>query len=389
MKKCEYPWNIMKNAYSGKMRDSKALDPLSSLQLKKLEDYFYEITYDTDFDYAQGEIYLSKYGQNFGGCSAARKSNLIGRNYDWYYDNVSEFVVHSSRTNNRFASIGIAAGMMGLNNDFVESGIWSDEYNYLPFYTLDGINEYGVFVEDNVVSPGDKGWTIGTNPGMPRMMALMIPRFILDHATSVDDAIALLKTRDIYGARTSRFTEEFHIMVADKTKTVEIEFVNNEMVIIENPKIVTNFYLHGFLGETKTGFEIEGGIEPEDTTLTAHAMGVERYDILQAGIDSVESEEDMVDLMKQIWYTKTYKADTNPFWYSEMVGPTKSFGDLTIYQNKSAYSGIIEIMKEMFEHRTREEKNTWQTVHSSVYNLEDKSFQIIVQEGEKNYKFSL
>lgn len=197
-----------------------------------------------------------------------------------------------------------------ITESLMSSGEWNDILDIIPFMTVDGQNDVGVFCEINVVPVGDKGHTTGTNPGKEDMCILMLTRFILDYADSATNAIDLLDELNIWAPNNDLKSLECHFMIADKYFTYVVEFVNNEVVIFSDndsryPKIpnhkniLTNFYLDGWDGRIITGFDTEEGIDSEDTTLTAHAMGLERYQIASDLYNSLEDADDMKYLMKR------------------------------------------------------------------------------------------
>lgn len=122
--------------------------------LEKIDDYLYYIKYD-DIDYSAGVDYSKRFKIPLGGCSSVYTNGLLGRNYDWYYDNSVTFVVRTSANESRHASIG-AATIASLEKDFVEDGTWDDMYAVLPSVMLDGINDAGVMCNINVVPGGDR-----------------------------------------------------------------------------------------------------------------------------------------------------------------------------------------------------------------------------------------
>ncbi|MFQ6777962.1 MAG: carcinine hydrolase/isopenicillin-N N-acyltransferase family protein [Alphaproteobacteria bacterium] len=341
---------------------------MRDIKLTKLTDYLYEVYYDSyDYDVAQ------KYNNErfkLGACSSVRNGNFHGRNYDWYYDENVEFVVHTSATENRHASVGVAAIVPGLDAEFVASGKYSDSYKLLPFRTVDGINDAGVVININVVPFGDKGKTIGTNPEFQDLFIVTVVRYVLDYADSVDDAVRLLKERNIYAADIDDVQEEVHFMISDKDKTVVVEFVDNKIQVVENANIMTNFYL--------------------STDLTAHAAGLERYNILRKNYENGANKDGMLNLMKSVWYTNAYDRNTTPFWYSEFSHDYTSDGyvDLTKDSPTSDYEFIVDKAVSLFDNRARDSK-TWQTVHTSVYDLENKTLTIVPQEGNEKFEFKI
>lgn len=361
----------------------------NTLPAKKIADYLYVLNYD-DIDYAAGTEYMEKFHYIPSACSQVLKGNLIGRNYDWYYSNQVEFIVRTPTKNGRHATIGVAYGTPSLTKDFVEAGTYTAEYDALPFMCTDCMNDAGIYCSINVVPPGDCGYTYGTNPGADiNVCQMMLPRYICDYAGSLSEVDALLSKANIF-APLQIVQEEIHMIVSDGVRAKTYEFIDNQIHVVDDTKIVTNFYLDGWSGEVKTvalGFSED---EVRATGLTDHAMGVERYNILAAGYDSVNDESGMMSLMSSVKYTEAYNQDKTPFWYSEFTGETQTFGDLTIYSAAADYDGIRELTKSWYDEHSRDAKNIWQTVHTSVYDLNAKTLCICVQEDYENpYTFTL
>ncbi len=61
----------------------------------KVADYLFETTvYDYEEYYETSRERLEKFKPQFGGCSSEQNGMVRGRNYDWFYDEAPEFVVH-------------------------------------------------------------------------------------------------------------------------------------------------------------------------------------------------------------------------------------------------------------------------------------------------------
>lgn len=346
--------------------------------IQKIQDYLYYINYD-ELNYETGiEFCLNRFNPVPGACSAIRKGNFYGRNYDWYYDENATFIINRKATSGKFASIGVASGL--ITDEVANSGEYNELYDYLPFITLDGINENGVVCNINVLPELDaKGHTTGTNPGQQDVPMACLVRCILDDAASADDAIYKIQHNyNIIAPNSERVSSEMHFMIADENKTYVVEFVNNSPVIIEqfvdNKPIMTNFYLTGYDGTR--------------TSLTPYAMGIERQEVLSDGFDDVATMDDMSDLMKSVFYTKAYSVLEDPIWYSEFSGQYQTFGNLTKDSTPEEYAPLMTYVRNLFTSRQRD-GSTWQTVHSSVYDIEHKKLNIIVQENNNKYQFVL
>lgn len=342
---------------------------MQDLKLSKVTDYFYEVYYD-DYDYELAEKFNRKTNNShLGACSSVRNGNFHGRNYDWYYDENVEFIVHTSAKNGRHASVGIATMVPGTSVEFVENGLYTDGYQILPFRVVDGINDAGVAININVVPFGDMPLTTGTNPDGDDMYFVSIIRYVLDYADSVDSAIELLKSKNIYAQNTDKKHEEGHFMISDKDKTVIVEFVNNELVVVENANIMTNFYLSVYK--------------------TPHSAGIERFNILQENYDMASTEDGMIALLKKVWYSNAYNRNTLPFWYSEFTGDfSPKYKDVTITSSLEDFEPVINEAVSLFNQHERNGK-TWRTTHTSVYDLENKTLTLIPQESGVEYKFGI
>ncbi|MCR5559101.1 MAG: hypothetical protein K6F62_01915 [Schwartzia sp.] len=95
----------------------------------------------------------------------------------------------------------------------------------------------------------------------------------------------------------------------------------------------------------------------------------------------------MARLMERVKYTQSYEADTNPIWYTEACG-----GDLTIdsapMDFKQAIQSGIDTYK--MHDRSIQPNNFWQTWHTAVYDLANKTLRLNIQEDySKHYDFKL
>lgn len=321
-----------------------------------------------DYDYAT-QYLLNHFNPDIssGACSAIRNGNFVGRNYDLKYDENYTVIIQRNPVNGYYSNVGCSSTVI-------------QDKRAIPFCMLDGINEHHVFAELNILQAIDrKSTTTGTNPNGIDVPVLMIIRRILDSCVSVDDAISKI-TNDwnIITPSATEYATEYHLLIADESKSVIVEFIDNEPVFIEqfvdDKPISTNFYLYGYDGTHES--------------LDEHAMGIERYTILSEGYDNAGTEEGMRDLMTSVLYTNSYSTTEDPIWYSEFSGNTEEFGDLTKDSTPEEYAPILSYVRNLFANRTRDGQ-TWITVHSCVYNIAERSFTIRVQETEDEYWFGV
>ena len=346
------------------------------LRIERIAPYLYNAHFQ-NLNYEAALDYYRKYKPIIGACSVAVKGNTIGSNYDWKYNEQASFVCHTPAELGRHKVIGLSTSPEAMTQEIILQKSYSPLYDIVPFMLIDGINDAGLFCKIQVVTP-EKGVTRGTNPDGEDLFALMIPRFCLDYAEDVDEAIELLRSRNIFCADNQGTRQEFHILLSDFEKTVVVEFVNNEMVVLEafigGKQIMTNFFLSGYDGTRES--------------LTPYAQGIERQEILTRGIENVRGETEMQDLMNAVRFTLAYDEAEIPTWYSEFSGGWETFGNLTKDSPPEAYTGILAYVRGLYENRTRNGE-TWHTVHSAVYNRSQRSFCVIPQESGKTFDFRL
>ena len=341
----------------------------------KVDDYLYEISY-SDFDLDDlssiaDHIFRKKGNEPSASCSAVRKDTLFGRNFDWAYDKMPEFIIRTEASEGRFASIGIASPIGVFEEDQINKPWGKLLLKMLPVFTVDGINEKGVTCCVNVVPPGDCGNTLNTNPAGKLLCAPLIVRLVLDKARSAKEAVALVSGRNIYTTLLDKLESEYHFMIADSIDNFVIEFVDNRMVVLEGEKIMTNFHL----------------ARPD----TPHGMGHERYDKIRAGYDSVCGIEDMTNLMKSVWYSGAYDESRNPLWLSDLCNPMehKDFTFQDISDNPEKFMEVFEKKVEKFKNRSRDaetlEETVCHSVHTSIYDIKNKVLVISTQENGRNH----
>lgn len=173
------------------------------------------------------------------GCSTISAANasggyLFGRNFDWEPCNA---MIVQSAPENGYKSLSTVntdfIAMSGVNLERLPDKAQALICLYAP---LDGMNEKGVAVSVNMIQDSA---TINQNTGKPGLTTTTAIRFLLDKAASVDEALELLGQYDMHAS----MGYMMHLAVADNTgRSVVVEYINNEMVVVETP-VVTNFYL--------------------------------------------------------------------------------------------------------------------------------------------------
>lgn len=173
------------------------------------------------------------------GCSTIQARNaqnevLFGRNFDWQ---TSDALIVQSKPVDAYASIAT------VNLDFIQQGaslpmdrLDDDVLARIAMYVpLDGINEKGLAVSVNMIQ--DRS-VIAQTGGTQHLTTTTAIRMLLNKAANVDEAVAMLKEYDMH----SSLGMMVHFAIADALgNSVVVEYVNNEMSVIETP-VVTNFY---------------------------------------------------------------------------------------------------------------------------------------------------
>lgn len=357
---------------------------------QKLDNYLYYMEFkDYEADLTTGEQVKTGFA-----CSAVRNGNFYGRNLDLDYSDVPEFVIKvaANKAEGRYASLGIAV-IPTLKSNEVDK-VSENELMKMPNITFDGINENGVAMNCNVAPAVDLDFATlkSTNYGKPRIHAVSVVRYVLDHAKSAAHGVELLKNMDIYGGYGNW---GLHWMLSDDKETYIIECIDGELVARnDTDNIMTNFYVnYGNYSKyskyaANKGQTVAGKNYDNFPILTPHACGVERYAILKDHYaEGGKSVEGMAKLMERVKYTQTYEADTNPFWYTEY-----NEDEVTIENTPMDFKKNIQIMSDTYKLHDRNihPDNYWITWHTAVYDLANKTLRLNIQEDySKHYDFKL
>ncbi len=91
--------------------------------------------------------------------------------------------------------------------------------------------------------------------------------------------------------------------------------------------------------------------------------------------------------MERVKYTQAYEADTNPFWYTEYTEDNLTIAHAPM-DFKADIQSSIDTCK--LHDRNIQPNNFWQTWHTSVYDLANKTLSLNIQEDyTKHYDFKL
>lgn len=308
--------------------------------------YLYEAEYTTlDYDYANEHIV----DPVFAGCAVAKKESVIGRNYDWKYDETADFIVRTPAQYDRHSVLGLCGGLPALTTEKVEGGSYDPAYKLLPFSMLDGINDAGLYASINVAE-------LRSMPSEGDVCNTMSVRYILDNFSTVDAVIN--SGISIYNhPQLAAAGYETILFLADATKSVVID--GGEVIATDR---LTNFHLDGVVFNADGTVNTPGN-NPSLNNITGAAAGLERWNLLVNGAS-----------IQDLYYTNGY----TDRWYSEFTDDVNG----TDYVTKWAAA------KEAFLERQRDGK-TWHTVHSCEYDIEAKKVVITPQEDGENIEVTL
>ena len=364
--------------------------PQPSTNVTKIADYLYEYEADGYGTEAPSELLMDDGPLPAFACSAVRNGIFYGRNLDFNINEICEFVVRTKATETRkHASIGVAnTCFKTITNEQVEAGLSEDLLNYIPWMTMDGINDAGLVCNINVVNTADiEEKHDHTNEGAPQIMVMQLIRALLDNCGSVAEAKQFINDHDIRPIPT---TWDGHVMIADPNETVIVEFTGekgNEVKYVSSDEpIMTNFYNHLYTTP---------GVFPK------HACGIERYNILETNYATGGcSMEGMWNLLKMVRYTQTYDTLVEPFWCSEYYDTAK-IPDFDNYpQSHWDRDNVLAEEEPQKEVRAYEEyvrtgqynleDGLWFTSHNSTYDIANKALWVTIREKyEKHYEFKL
>ena len=379
--------------------------------LEKIADNLFETKYTTDYEW--GDTVTSD--MSGFSCSAVQNGQYRGRNYDWIYADTDLCVIHTTVTKNRpHASVGVADMSFMTNSD------GSYDYAKLPFVTVDGINDAGVCIQVNVMPYGENGELNHTEATEDDLAGARVVRFILDYADSVENAIELLKDKDIYSEMEA--AEELHWMISgpaskndSTTKTVVLEVFPDGLHItdkfVDDKPIMTNFNVSNFDGTPDT---------------VGLGLGYERWQILDEYYDQADSVMGTFDLMEKVYFSKMYDLYGDRFWYSEYNGTNLSkytdeetlknaIGEETynfymenyggVYYTSALWNGetvingdisktgilsdVVKVVAEKYNAQNQEDAGLWITIHTSVYDLENLTLDIQVRESQDHLHFTI
>ena len=363
-----------------------------------LGDSVIELDVITEIDYEAG---LKKSKELFGrfGCSGVGKvldngDMVVGRSFDLYYSNNPAYVIRTE-VEGYYKTVGLAYNTFDGHTyeDVKENGVTYDELLTLLFFTEDILNEKGLYIEADMRSEQPE-WTgivssTGTNPDADVSLSFpALVRYLGERCATVDEAIEMAYSLNVYGMITEDFSWGGGYFMADSTGHYGVlELIDNRLVWSDYQNCQTNYYVNE---------------EYKDRAVIGDGSG--RYDLLRSEIGTVESEEDMADLMKKVRYAQVLDPYNCLF---DPTGECTGFGEgyesvggaLTVEMCRSGE--YRDILLEMLEEKgkveraktvqqRKDEGKEWLSVWQTVANCNKKTLHVTFFEDDSlTFDFSL
>lgn len=325
------------------------------------------------------------------GCAEVRKGKFFGRNLDGNYNQYCNLVMQVDSAEGRLASVGVGRmEIIGAKSYFDNNYLPDFVLNCAPMFINDGINSAGVCVGINSLPRINMTRTTGTNPGKTRLCEAALPRVILDKAHSVDEALAIIDSSDVFAPYNDALGvyRELHLIIADPNSTAVVEFFDNKVFVqrsydvnntdttkVADANIMTNFW---------------------QTQIDNDSLcrgGVERYKILQQHYYDVKSEDatadDICNLMSLTWLSKSFYGHTEPYWVTDLVWETPwcdlkpNSTSTTGQEARECANLLIDMLSDacMPELLKKYRPSIIEaTLHTSIYNMEDRSLMLVPAE---------
>ena len=355
---------------------------------KVLGDYVIELPVITEIDYEAG---LKKNKEMFGkfGCSGIGKAldngdMIIGRSFDLYYSNNPAYVIKSD-IEGYYKTVGLAYNTFDGHtfDDVKENGVTQDELLTLFFFTVDVMNEKGLYIEANMrdEQPKETGMAISTGTNPDAEVSLSFPalvRYLGERCATVDEAVELANSLNIYGMSNGEFNWGGGYFMADESGHFGVlELADNKLIWTDGQNCQTNFYIND---------------EYKDKAIIGSGTG--RYDLLVSGIDSVKNENDMTAFMKRVRYSQILEP------YNCLFDPRSEFcgdkiaelGDvltLDMCADEQYKNTILEAMeadgtreRKKSVQQLKDEGTQWLSVWQTTANCNKKSIKVVFFEDD-------
>lgn len=295
-----------------------------------------------------------------GSCSGMVKDGKLYRSFDFLYNDTATIAIKNTACGYK----GVAGAKPEITKAVIDNCEDDEWFDYLPFSLLDGINLNGIAVSTYIIHR--EGTRTDQGNSKQRICSSALNAYLLCNLSDIDDLADVVDGICLYmPSKPEQFSAEYHWLISNGTKTVCLEYIDNEAVITditENPYI-TNFYLANWDGS-------------DLSTTNAHAQGIERWNILKNG-----------GSLEDVAYTHTYSlVGTDDVWRSEFNDVWSDSIDITTStpDDDPDLLTVQAASKAAWESRTRG-NGTWHTQHACIYDFATRSFKVCTQENYNDW----
>ena len=369
---------------------SDTISESTNLMGEVLGDYVIELPVITEIDYEAG---LAKNKEMFGkfGCSGIGKvlddgDMVVGRSFDLYYSNNPAYIIRTN-VEGFYKTVGLAYNTFDGHtfDDVKENGVTQDELLTLLFFTVDVMNEKGLYIEANMreEQPEETGIAISTGTNPDAEVSLSFPalvRYLGERCATVDEAVELANSLNVYGMSNGKVNWGGGYFMADESGHFGVlELVDNKLIWTDGQNCQTNFYIND---------------EYKDRAIIGSGTG--RYELLESEIESVQTADDMTALMKKVRYSQIldpYNCLFDP--RSEASGVGEQYealgGMLTLDMcaDDQYKDTILEAMeasgsqeREKSLQQLKDEGTQWLSVWQTTANCNKKSLKVVFFEDD-------
>ena len=358
--------------------------------IKKIDEYIFEVdTYkELDYDVVLQDFAarMNKWKPGNGGCSCIAKTTdagetIVGRNMDLTISDKPAYIIRTD-CEGKHKTVGISYSHMSgpSYQEVLNNGISDEHYKMLPFLCCDIMNDNGFYVEINMRSGeyyadgSSKFACSGTKQGAKyRICSVNLPRFLAENCADVDEAVRFAKEElDMYTPNIPGFDWNFCFILADKSgKYGLLEIADNKVSWLEGERAQVNYY--------KT---------PEFARVEDLKCGLGRHELLVSNIDSVQNDNDMLNLMKRVSYSCVYKNNPEYNVFSEYVGvePNWTIDYINDENNKQEIQNRIDRNINEFSKLSRKELEDgvkyWESIFTVAANCNNRILKVRFFEDE-------
>lgn len=289
------------------------------MEYRRVFDHVIEVETYSHLDYGFVEDYIAKHFDfRAGMCSTAAVMTktgtaLVGRNMDLLISNKPAYVVRTAVPGS-FETIGLGFfHLMGPDyEEVLEQGIPETYEKCLPFFCADVMNRSGLYASTNMRSGewnpdgSAKNVCSGTNPNSARRVsAMVLPRYLCEQCETVNEALAYLRTLDIYTTDRPDMNWNFAFMLTDASGHCGVlEIARNGISWLDGQRLQTNFYLSERFAQDQQ-----------------YPIGVGRYRLMEERFPSVRTRDDLLGMMDDVSCFQSNLPDQCRYDFrSELVG---------------------------------------------------------------------